>query len=113
MDPVSLLPLTVANESTQVLFAVTTVENLKSGDENFQKSFSSPAVESEDGIPMPNATCKMRASCRKPASSKNMTAISCPEHASLDMKPFTPSTRKRKQVLLFSFKNLYILFDGT
>ena len=47
---------------------------------------------------MPNATCKMMASRRKTASYKNSRVIACPEHATADMHPFTPSLQKRKQV---------------
>ena len=78
--------------------APTSVGDFKTWDDIFQKSFACPTVESEDDLPMPNATCKMMASCGKTASYKISTVIACPEHATADMHPFTPTSQKRKQV---------------
>ena len=77
---------------------VTNPKTLEEGDLLFSESFVQKL--DEDDIPIPsNSTCKMRASCRNPATYKHSKNISCAQHASADMKPFNPATRKRKQVL--------------
>ena len=68
------------------------------GDQMFAQSFQQKSDEDELPV-LPNSTCKMRAGCRGLATYKNSKHISCAQHATSDMNPFNPSTRKRKQVL--------------
>ena len=80
------------------VLAVTNPKTLEEGDQLDSESFAQKSDEDEIPIP-PNSTCKMRASCRSPATYKNSKYISCAQHATRDMKPFNPANRKRKQVL--------------
>ena len=80
------------------VLAVTNPKTLEEGDHLYSESFAQKSDEDEIPIP-PNSTCKMRASCRSPATYKNSKYISCAQHATRDMKPFNPANRKRKQVL--------------
>ena len=80
------------------VLAVTNPKTLEEGDHLYSESFAQKSDEDEIPIP-PNSTCKMRASCRSPATYKNSKYISCAQHATADMKPFNPANRKRKQVL--------------
>ena len=66
-------------------------------DKLFAGSLATGDVSDDNDIPVPpNATCKMSAGCRVAASYKNSIGIACAQHATQDMKPFNPATRKSK-----------------